>query len=71
MKKTLRWSILLSLVLVCLMIPVMAQKAEAVNYHVYVGGTTVTDENCDDVLGDGTVVYTPKNSTDPWSEGTL
>ena len=71
MKKTLRWSILLSLVLICLMIPVMAQRAEAINYHVYVGETLVTDENCTDVLGDETVKYEPKTSTDPWSEGTL
>ena len=62
MRKTLRWSILLSLLLVCVMIPVMAQSAAAADYDLWIGDTQVTDDNKNDVLGDGTVSY---------SEGTL
>ena len=57
MKKTLRWSVLLTLLLVCVTIPVMAQRAEAADYDVWVGDTQVTDENKTDVLDDGTVSY--------------
>ncbi|MBE6725754.1 MAG: hypothetical protein E7576_11295 [Ruminococcaceae bacterium] len=45
MKKTLRWSVLLTLLLVCVTIPVMAQRAEAADYDVWVGGVRVTDTN--------------------------
>ena len=34
-----------------------------VEYPVWLGGTQVTSENMDDVLGDGTVSYTPGNGT--------
>ncbi len=57
MKRTWRWSVLLTLLLVCVMIPVMAQRAEAADFDVWVGATRVTDENKTDVLGDGTVSY--------------
>ena len=50
MKKSLRRSILLSLVLVCLMIPVMAQKAEVADYNIWVGTERVTDDH---LSGDG------------------
>ncbi|MBR5367028.1 MAG: carbohydrate-binding domain-containing protein, partial [Clostridia bacterium] len=50
MKKTLRWTILLSLLLVCVMIPVMAQKAEAADYNIWVGTERVTDDH---LSGDG------------------
>ncbi len=45
MKKSLRRSVLLCLLLVCMMIPVMAQRAAAVeSYGLWIGETEVTDE---------------------------
>ena len=38
---------------------VQIKPAEAINYDVYVGDTRVTSANANDVLGDGTVSYTP------------
>ena len=45
MKKTLRWSILVTLLLVCMIVPVMAQRTEAVDYALWIGDSQVTDVN--------------------------
>ena len=48
-------SILLALVLVLSMFPVLS--ASAANYKIMICGKTVTDDNKDDVLGDGAVSF--------------
>ena len=50
-------SLLLALVLVVGLLPATALAAE--EYNVWVGGVQVTDSNRYDVLGDGTVAFTP------------
>ena len=50
-------SVLLTVVLIVGLLPVTALAAE--EYDVWVGGVRVTEDNKDDVLGDGTVVFTP------------
>ena len=42
---------------------VQIKPAEAINYDVYVGDTRVTSANANDILGDGTVSYTPASGT--------
>ena len=54
MKKTLRWSILFCLLLLCVMIPVTAQRAWAADYDLWVGGKQANSGNLNDILGDGT-----------------
>ena len=62
LKKTL--SVLLSLMLVLGAVAVGGMSASAAEeYNLWVGGVRVTDDNKDDVLGDGTVSYNPVSST--------
>ncbi|MBR6360361.1 MAG: hypothetical protein IKS04_01070 [Clostridia bacterium] len=57
-------SILLSLMLVLGTVAVGGMTASAAEeYELRVGGVRVTDDNKDDVLGDGTVSYNPVSST--------
>ena len=57
-------SILLSLMLVLGAVAVGGMSASAAEeYNLWVGGVRVTDDNKDDVLGDGTVSYDPVSST--------
>ncbi len=55
MKKNLRWSILFVAAFVCLLIPVMAQRAAAATEYrnLWIGNTRVTSANSGDILGDG------------------
>ena len=50
-------SVLLAVVLIVGLLPATALAAE--EYNVWVGGVQVTDSNRNDVLGDGTVAFTP------------
>lgn len=53
MKKAL--SVILSVILILSVLPLASY---AVTYYsVYVGGTEITDENCSDVFGDGSVIF--------------
>ncbi|MBR5112271.1 MAG: hypothetical protein IK097_02470, partial [Clostridia bacterium] len=56
-------SILLSLMLVLGTISVVGLTASAADFRLKVGGVSVTDDNKDDVLGDGTVSYDPVSGT--------
>ena len=61
MKKLL--SLLLAVVLVVGLLPATAQAA--LEYDVWVGGVRVDSSNASDVLGDGTVVFTPATESEP------
>ena len=64
MKKARKWlSLLLAVVLVVGLLPVTAQAA--LEYDVWVGGVRVDSSNASDVLGDGTVVFTPATGSEP------
>ena len=55
-------AMLMSLAMAFTMMPVMGETAhaeDAVKYYLYVSGTQVTSANMDNVLGDGTVKFTP------------
>ncbi len=57
-------SLLLSLMLVLCAVSVGGISAAAAEeYNLWVGGVRVTDDNKDDVLGDGTVSYDPVSGT--------
>ncbi|MBR3439094.1 MAG: InlB B-repeat-containing protein, partial [Clostridia bacterium] len=56
-------SLLLSLMLVLGTISVVGLTASAADINLKVGGVSVTDDNKDDVLGDGTVSYDPVSRT--------
>jgi hypothetical protein len=51
-------AILVSVIMVVGLLPAAA-FADTTNYDVWVGGTQVTSDNMDDVLGDGTVKFIP------------
>ena len=62
------WSILLSLALLMGLLSGMTLTASAVvvtEYPLWVGSTQVTSANMDNVLGDGTVSFTPANGDTP------
>ena len=54
-------SFLLCLVMALSLLPTAVFAADVVQYDTWVGGNRVTSANKDDVLGDGTVHYEPKN----------
>ncbi|MBQ3403968.1 MAG: S-layer homology domain-containing protein, partial [Oscillospiraceae bacterium] len=60
-------STLLALALVLSLFPLFAVTAQADEegypYHIWIAGTWITNENKDDVLGDGTVSYDPDSAT--------
>lgn len=60
-----RWGILLALVTVCVIAALLSFGVYADDYGVWVEGIQITDLNKADVLGDGTVVFTPASGTDP------
>lgn len=64
MKKTTKkiWGAVLTLMMVLSLLPTSAFAEEKV-YPVWVGDVQVSEENKDNVLGDGTVKFDPKTST--------
>ena len=65
MRNARKWlSVLLALVFACL--PQMTLPAQAAEmYDIWVGGVRVDSSNAGDVLGDGTVVFTPASGSEP------
>ena len=64
MKKARKWlSLLLAVVLVVGLLPSTALAIQT--YPVWVGGVQVDASNAKDVLGDGTVVFTPATESEP------
>ena len=56
-------SVLLAVVLIVGLLP--ATALAWAEYDVWVGGVQVSDSNRNDVLGDGTVVFTPATGSEP------
>ena len=64
MRNARKWlSVLLALVFACL--PQMTLPAQAAEeYNIWIGGVRVDSSNAGDVLGDGTVVFTPASGSE-------
>ena len=60
-----RLSLLLALALVFTLLPQMTLPAQAAEeYNIWIGGVRVDSSNAGDVLGDGTVVFTPASGSE-------
>ena len=60
-----RLSLLLALALVVVCLPQMTLPAQAAEeYNIWIGGVRVDSSNAGDVLGDGTVVFTPASGSE-------
>lgn len=56
-------SLLLVLAMVLSLLPTVALPAFAASYELYVGGVQVTDDNKNDILGNGEAAYIPSSKT--------